>query len=274
MDNEKKISYRSGDGLLLSGVFNLEKKSNAFALMAHGINMDKNEWNNLHFRISNDLNHQNISTFRFDYRGHGESEGTIRDMTIIGEYLDVVSSTDEISKRWKGKISLIASSFGAGSCILYAALYPQKINSLILLNPVLDYKATFLNPEVDWGKDTFNKKGYKFLKKNGFILLDGKFRLDAKLIAEFEIIKPYEYLQKIKCPVLTIHGDSDSMVPYRISKKYGKPNKHSYFIEVKNAEHGFIKANDDEGITKQSRENQDQVTQQIINWIKKWGIKK
>src|ERR1700753_2701266 len=99
MKNEKKISYQSGDGLLLSGVFNLAKKGNAFALMAHGINMDKNEWNNLHFKISNDLNEQNISTFRFDYRGHGESKGSIRDMTIIGEYLDVVSSVNEINKN-------------------------------------------------------------------------------------------------------------------------------------------------------------------------------
>src|SRR5205085_2149402 len=140
--------------LLLSGVFNLVPKPKSFALMAHGIAMDKNEWNNLHFRIAQDLNDNNISTFRFDFRGHGESHGTMRDVTVIGEYLDIKSSINQIRKKWKGKISIIASSFGAGPSILYACLFPENINCLILLNPVLDYNTTFLNPIVDWAKES------------------------------------------------------------------------------------------------------------------------
>lgn len=270
MNTEEKILYPSGDRLMLSGIYNLPAKSKSFVLMAHGINMDKNEWNNLHFRISQDLNDQSIGTFRFDYRGHGESQGTIRDMTIMGEFLDVKSSMDQIAKKWKKKVSILASSFGAGSSILYTVLNPEKVNSLILLNPVIDYNATFLNPIVEWGKDTFNKKGYKHLEENGYILLDGKDALDAKLIAEFQVIKPYEFLKNIKCPVLTIHGDKDSMVPYEISKKYGCPNKNSKFITIKNAEHGFVDWDDDEGTTDLSMKNQKYVTETIIDWIKKW----
>jgi uncharacterized protein len=272
MAKEEKIFYASGDGLKLCGVYNLAIETKAFALMAHGITMDKNEWNNLHFRISQDLNEHNISTFRFDYRGHGESEGAMRDMTIVGEYLDAKSSVNEIEKKWKNRIAIIASSFGAGSSILYASLFPDKIACLILLNPVLDYNATFLNPEVDWAKESFNKKGYQHLEKNGYILLDGEHKLDAKLIAEFEIIRPFEILQTLKCPVLTIHGNEDSMVPYKISKKYGAPNKKSEFITIKDAEHGFIKWDDEEGKDPDSLINQKLVTTDIINWIKKWAM--
>ena len=242
--------------------------------MAHGINMDKNEWNNLHFRISRDLNEQNISTFRFDYRGHGESEGALRDMTVVGEYLDLKNSVAEINKKWNGKISIIASSFGAPSAILYASLYPEKVSCLVLLNPVLDFDATFLNPKVAWGKDTFNKKGYEHLEKEGYILLDGQYQLGAKLIAEFQIIKPYLVLEEIKCPVLTIHGDKDSMVPYAVSKKYGRPNKKSEFITIKKAEHGFVRWDDDDGIKEESKQNQRLVTNYIVNWIKKWATQK
>jgi pimeloyl-ACP methyl ester carboxylesterase len=137
------------------------------------------------------------------------------------------------------------------------------------LNPVLDYDATFLNPRVDWAKKTFNKKGFKFLEENGYILLDGEYKLDAKLVAEFQLLKPYEVLQNIKCPVLTIHGDRDSLVPYLVSKKYGKPNQYSRFITIEKAEHGFVNWNDDEGVSKKSMENQKEVTQLLIKWIEK-----
>jgi pimeloyl-ACP methyl ester carboxylesterase len=270
MVKEEKIFYASCDRLKLCGVFNFATETKAFALMSHGINMNKNEWNNLHFKISQDLNEHLISTFRFDYRAHGESNGKMRDMTVIGEYIDVKSSVVEIKKKWKNKIAMIASSFGAGSTILYASVYPEKIGCLILLNPVLDYNATFLNPEVEWAKGSFNKKGYQNLEKKGYLLLDGKHQLDAKLIAEFEILKPFEILQTIKCPVLTIHGNEDSMVPYYISKKYGKPNKRSKFLTIKDAEHGFVKFNDEEGKDSDSIINQQIVTKAIIDWIKKW----
>lgn len=270
MDKEEKISYSSEDGLMLSGIFNVPEKIKAFSLMAHGIMMDKNEWNNFHFRISQDLNEQNIATFRFDYRGHGESQGTMRDMTVVGEYIDVKNSVKEINKKFKGKVSIIASSFGACSSILYTAIFPEKINCLVLLNPVIDFNATFLNPIVDWTRDAFNEEGYQHLEKEGYILLD-EHELGAKLIAEFQIIKPVEFLQNIQCPVLTIHGDKDSMVPYKISKKYGCPNKKSKFISIKDAEHGFVDWDDDEGITEQSMINQKQVTKYIIEWITKWG---
>lgn len=269
MDQEQKVRYRSEDGLHLSGVFNRPPSTKHFALMAHGITMDKNEWNNLHFKIANDLSNQAIGSFRFDYRAHGESEGEMRDMTVVGEYLDVKSSVKQIKQVWKKKIAIVASSFGAGSSILYAALHPANISCLVLLNPVIDYNATFLNPTVDWAKESFNRLGFKHLEEKGFLLLDGKYELGAKLIAEFELVKPYEFLKSLKCPVLTIHGDKDSMVPYKVSKKYGAPNKRSKFITIKNAEHGFVDWDDEEGVTLLSSQNQAQVTKLIIEWISK-----
>ena len=268
---EKKINYSSADGLKLSGVVSVLTKPEAFVLLSHGITMDKNEWNNLHFRIAQDLYEQNIASLRFDYRGHGESEGSMREMTVVGELMDVKGSVSAVQASWKGKISIVASSFGAASSILFAALNPEKISCLVLLNPVLDFDATFLNPQVAWGKNTFNKKGFKYLEEKGYILLDGEFELGAKLISEFQLIKPYEYLKMLNCPVLTIHGDRDSMVPYPVSKEYGLPNRRSKFVTIDKAEHGFIKWNDDEGNNIQSKENQKQVTRLLIEWIKKWG---
>jgi uncharacterized protein len=269
MSKEMKINYPSGDGLLLTGVFDLPLEIDEFALMAHGIGTDKNEWNNLHCKMSRDLNEKGIGTFRFDYRGHGESQGTMREMTIMGEYLDIVSSAKKIKSKWDGPFSIIASSFGAGSAIFYSYNFPENVNSLILLNPVLDYNSTFLNALEDWGKESFNKEGYRHLEENGYLLLDKIYQLDAKLIAEFACIRPYEALSHLKCPVLTVHGDKDSMVPFEISKRYGRPNRKSKFMAIKNAEHGFVDWIDEIGTAQKSIENQKSVTEQIVKWIKK-----
>ena len=82
------------------------------------------------------------------------------------------------------------------------------------------------------------------------------------------MIKPYEFLREVKCPVLTIHGNKDTMVPYEISKKYGVPNQKSQFITLKGADHGFIDFDDESGESKESHKNKEFVIEKIVEWIK------
>lgn len=271
MRDKDKIFYKSLDGTQLCGIYTMPENPKGFVLMAHGITTDKNEWNNFYVEISHELCKRKFASFRFDFRAHGESEGSQKELTVIGELLDIKASIKKIMENWKGKISVIAMSFGAGPAILYTAQNPNIVNCLILLCPVLDYEATFLNPIVPWAKESFNEKGFKDLEERGFLLLDGVFEIGAKMVEEFRIIKPYEYLKKITCPVLTIHGSADSMVPYKISKKYGHPNEHSKFITLKGADHGFLAHNDETGESVQSQRNKKFVIKKIIQWIEKWG---
>jgi len=273
MCNESKIYYKSLDDIRLCGVFTVPKMPKGFVLMAHGITMDKNEWNNFYVEIAQDLCKRKFASFRFDFRAHGESEGLQRDLTVIGELIDIKASIKKIRENWKQKISIIATSFGAGPAILYTAQNPDVVSCLILLCPVIDYESTFLNPIVPWAKESFNEKGFKDLEEKGFLLLDGVFEIGIKMVEEFRIVKPYEYLKRITCPVLTIHGDMDSMVPYEISKKYGSPNEFSKFVTLKGADHGFVAYDDETGESKQSQRNKQIVLQEIIQWIEKWGMR-
>ena len=50
---------------------------------------------------------------------------------------------------------------------------------------------------------------------------------------------PYNHLTKIKIPTLIIHGDKDSTVPYKDSKKYVKHLVKGKLITIKNGQHGF-----------------------------------
>lgn len=269
----EKIFYKSKDGTKLCGIFLIPEKIKGYVLLAHGINVDKNEWGNFFVDIAQELYKKGFASFRFDFRGHGESGGAQREMTIIGETLDVTASIEQISMRWNGNISIIGMSFAAGPIILYCSQKMTKIKSLVLLCPVIDYVSTFLNPIAPWAKDTFNKKGVDHLDRKGFLLLDGEFELGAKLIVEFKVIKPYEFLKEIKLPLLVIHGNKDSMVPYKVSKKYGKPNKTSEFMTVKNADHGFIDIADETGKSESSLFKKRIVIEKAVTWIEKWGKK-
>lgn len=269
MCDENKIFYPSKDGIKLSGIVTKPQNIKGYVLLAHGITMDKNEWENFHVDIAHELCKKDIASLRFDFRAHGESSGSQRDLTIIGEMLDVNASAQKVFEQWDNGISILATSFGAGPAILYTVLNKDKVKCLVLLCPVIDYVATFLKPIFPWAKETFNKKGFKHLDEKGYLLLDDVFEIGAKLIEEFKVIKPYEFLREVKCPVLTIHGNKDTMVPYKISKKYGVPNQKSEFITLKGAGHGFIDFDDESGESKESYKNKEFVIEKIVEWIKK-----
>ncbi|MCJ7508161.1 MAG: alpha/beta hydrolase [candidate division Zixibacteria bacterium] len=271
MSNEDKIFYKSKDGTKLCGIFLIPKVIKGYVLLAHGINVDKNEWEDFFVDFAQELFKKGYASFRFDFRGHGESGGSQREMTIEGETLDIAASIEQISARWNGNTSIVGMSFAAGPSIIYSTKEKPKINCIVLLCPVLDYVSTFLKPTVPWGKESFNKRGFEDLDKKGFLLLDGEFQLGAKIIEEFKVIKPYELLKDIDLPVLVIHGNKDSMVPFKLAKKYGKPNKQSEFVAIKNADHGFTDITDETGKSGKSIQNRKKVIEEGVAWIEKWS---
>jgi uncharacterized protein len=237
----KEVFFES-QGIKLCGVLNKSKGEQAGnVLLVHGIISDKDEDGN-YIKLAKQLSLKGYNVFRFDFRGHGESEGESQNVTIAGELSDLENAIREFSKL-VGKIDrliIIAQSFGAVSSILYADDHQSQIEKLVLWNPVLDLEKTFVKAETPWGKTFFNEKGYRELAQNGYISVpDTDFRFGRELINEFEKIKPYKLLSTFKMPILTIHGTEDTSVPYSVAEKYGAPNECSKFIPHK-CEHTFV----------------------------------
>ena len=252
---EQKVYYDSMDGLKLCGVFTIpERKPVGFVLMAHGITTNKDE-SGIYTRIANRLCREGYEVLRFDFRAHGESEGKQREMTVSGEIMDLEASVEQLLNRGAQKVGIVVSSFGGGPCVMYTHKNNDKVGCVVLLQPVLDYTKTFLEPELPWAKQSFNEKSYENLSKKGYLLLDGIFEIGAPLIEEFKKIRPYEHMKFIICPVLTIHGDKDTKVPYEVALKYHKCNEESEFMTIKGADHGF------------GEENEGKVTDAIVNWL-------
>lgn len=238
---EEKVRFHSIDGLSLCGVLHRAQiKPRGNILMLHGITVDKNE-DGLFSDTARQLCNVGFNVFRFDFRGHGESEGNQEDMTIVGELLDVDAAFKYLKNLDKCQdlpIGMLIASFGAASGVIFIA-NKSEIKCVVLWNPVLDLMKTFIDPILVWGKASFNEKGFKHLEDNGYLILDDTFKVGAHLIWEMKLIRPYEYMKQIKCPVITLHGDQDTYVPYDVSKKYYKCNSDSEFATVIGSEHGF-----------------------------------
>lgn len=207
--------------------------------MLHGINADKDE--EVFFcRLAKLLLKEKCDSLRFDFRSHGASGGKEGLTTIAGETEDFRKSLKKVQEKWNLPIVVIAASFGAVSYLnSYSVYNSADIRGTVLLNPVLDLQATFIDSRFPQFNETFSLDNYQKIKGDGYIRLDGKLKIGCAFFDEILSLKLYENLKKIKKPVLLIHGDKDECVPIELSYKYLPYIEKCEFISIKNANHGF-----------------------------------
>lgn len=236
---EETVYFESKDGISLCGILtHPNNKSKGSVILTHGITVEKNE-GNFYKRLARKLASANLMSLRFDFRGHGDSNGKSYEMTIKGEVRDLTSAVNFLLKKTGDKhAAIIGTSFGGGIAVLYTAKHPKRVSILTLLCPVIDYKRTFLQPETEWAKEWFSREAFAKAKKTGRLNLDG-FKLGHKLLAEFSRLNPGQTLLKLRVPTLIVHGTDDSYVPFEPSKKYGLQYRYGKFVPIKGADHGF-----------------------------------
>lgn len=260
---EEKIFFDSRDGVELCGKFREVKDSDVCVIMAHGANTGKDEWNDFYVEVADRLEENGFSSFRFDFRGHGESGGQQEDMTIIGEILDIKAAAGQAIERGHDRFIVVGSSFGALASIYYAWQKPGNVESLILLWPLLDLQNNYV-------ESGFLDSNSEEVRQKGFIERDDGFRMGAQLAEELRLLKPYEKLQELDVPVLTIQGVEDELVSYQVAKRYGSPNSDSKFVEFENAGHGLVdkRGETDEEVGPRTKRNWKEMMRQIVDWCK------
>lgn len=238
----RKIFFSSTDGLQLCGVWHLPKqKTKKAIILAHGITVDKDE-SGLFVKLADKLCDDGFAVFRFDFRGHGESEGRSLDMTIQGEIEDLRAAVNYVISQSYEEIGLLGASFGGGVSTLFTGKNPEKLKCLCLWNPTLNYEHTYLNPtnpsiikvKAHIPKD-FEEKGWSELYSR-------KYKIGKELFEGMKNLFPFEELKKIKIPTIIFHGDLDTKVPFEDSKKYvNNLTGVKEFVALHGSDHGFHK---------------------------------
>jgi uncharacterized protein len=235
----ERIDIQARDGTKLSGVLEKSLKSNApLVILCHGLAVTKDEWKHIFVRLSEALQEQGIDVLRFDFRGHGESSGKQEDMTIFGEVLDLEAVIDYAKELGYTTIGLLGASFGGGAVASFLDNDLEEVKTAVLWNPLLD-GTTLTEGKSPWAKKQLSKKNLEILKTEGYLPIAKVFKLGRAAIEQLQTFSVYPILARTNVPILIVHGDKDSYVPYSDSVKATVVGKNCTLELLDGAEHGF-----------------------------------
>jgi len=266
--SESLINFKSMDGFALKGTLRITKDPAKFAILfVHGITVDREE-DGFYTQFAKKMDSISAISLRFDLRCHGASQGRYEDLTLAGVINDVDSAVNELQKHAPSHIPLIiiAASFSGGLTSYWAFENSNKIHSLVLLNPVLNYGKHMLFSKWFWNNDEISVKGSEILKTQGW-LPHGAFRMGAKLLDELSNLKLFEKMKYPPIPILVVHGSKDSTVSFEIAQEYSNSNNNSTFVIITGADHGFTSPNDDNLSHPDTIHFRDIVFEKVFKWI-------
>lgn len=207
----KRLTIQGSSGALSVEIYNPAIKKGArcpMVIMMHGLTSNMNT--PLLQNIAKKLMAADIGYVKFDFNGHGYSDGNFKDMTIPKEIDDArrvynyVRDLDYVST-----ISLLGHSQGGVVAAILAGEMQQQIHKLVLLAPagILDNGSLIktMGSLVSGSDGSVNFMGYKV----------GKEYVDT--LAELEI---YKTASKYNGPVCIIHGSADNIVPEKYGRKF------------------------------------------------------
>jgi len=234
---EKMFYYKSTDNIKLCGLLSKMNESRKILVLCHGLNGDKTERKSFNEFVEK-LQEQKINSFRFDFRGHGESTGNDYEMTATKEVEDLEETIKMLKEIGYDEIVVLGASFGASIISLLDYKKFNSIKGLICWYGAIDYFETIEEEQF------FSEEHKKIAEENGYFEVKSKrtgkvFKLGLPLYKEVYNIVPYKKLINVELPILFVHGVIDSMVPYNLSVKVSKLCKNSKLELIENGDHTF-----------------------------------
>jgi len=215
--NYENVSFKSSDGLVLSGWFLPSNKSNTTIIVMHGYPTNKADVLPASLFLLEDFN-----VFLFDFRGFGDSNGKF---TTAGfnEVKDLDGAIKYLKSRKDTKnIGALGFSLGASVAIM------NRNNNIKAI--VSDSAYSNLNNMVEIMYKNF------YIFKKPFIYMT---KIYSKIFFGVDIlnISPENSIKTIKKPVLLIHGEIDRQIPVSEAYSLHNANKKTELWIVKNADH-------------------------------------
>ena len=214
---KQRIAYKTVKGRGLGIIF------------IHGLNSDMNGEKAL--TVEKYARKHKLNFVRFDFRGHGNSDGKFEDFTISDWKKDLVNVIDNLTR---GPQILIGSSLGGWLMMLAARVRPSRVKGMIGLAVAPDFGDNLYNNLTIKNKREIKNKGIIKYSSFGFsYFIRKKFFIDAR--KNKVLNKPYRYNK----PLILIHGLNDNVVSSKVPKKILKKvtSKKIQIILLKNSDH-------------------------------------
>ncbi|MBR1647842.1 MAG: alpha/beta hydrolase [Selenomonadaceae bacterium] len=187
--------------------------------------------------LADELEKRGIASIRFDFNGHGKSDGKFQDMTILNEISDAKKVYDYASKI-DGVTSIAIAGHSQGGVVasmLAGEFGVEKIKAVVLMAP-----AAVLRDDAIRGNlfgvtyDALNPPEFVEIKSPY-----GNFKVGREYILTAQTLPIFETAEKFTGNALMIHGTGDITVPYTYSLSYKKIYKHGEIELLNRVDHGF-----------------------------------
>ena len=237
------------------------RSSGPVVYLLHGLTAKSQDWQG----IPDMLAKTGFHVFAFDMRGNGQSEKPESGYAPEDHAQDIEACAEALGHL---KLHVVGHSTGGRNALVFAALFPERAQTLTIVD------QTLTKDEESWKKYQQRYSEYptpfpdekaldKFLHKRfsgdqeRFVYYKGQFRqaesgewdwnyftkaawMTQKLGREKEA---YDWLGKVKCPILFIKGgDSRYVSPEEADKIKGLLPQGS-FVVVEKAEHAVFRDN-------------------------------
>ncbi len=221
-------------GLNLKGVLE-NSEARKLMILVHGFTGDMNEQDKISKNLSTKLQEHNFAVLRFSFIGTLPSDGDFRDMTVESETDDLRTVIKHMRSLGYLEIGLLGKSMG-GTVVTKA--YDESIKAVIFWYSTFNFsKDAFMN----YYRETEQKE----LKEKGYVLTDG-YKVGKKFIDQIPTIDVEKETSKMVCPVLFLHGDSDTDVPYGQSvEAFARAHEPKELHLIKGADHCFENEQED-----------------------------
>ncbi|KAI9123005.1 hypothetical protein K1719_005894 [Acacia pycnantha] len=247
---QKKVVITNKHGEKLVGILH-ESGTTDIIILCHGFQSSKEAQAIANFAAA--LENAGISSFRFDFAGNGESEGSFQYGNYWREVEDLHAVAQHFSGEKRAVRAIVGHSKGGNLVLLYASKY-HDIKTVVNISGRYDPKT---GVEERLGKDFMER-----IKKDGFIDVCNKsgnflYRVTEESLMDRLNTNMHEACLQIEngCRVLTVHGSADKIVGVESAYEFAKiiPN-HKLHI-IKGANHSFS-------------EHQDELASVVVNFIK------
>ena len=211
---------------------NVGEQKVPMVIICHGFGGNKESM--LLKTIADSLEQKGVASIRFDFNGHGESEGDFENMTVLNEIEDAKHVYDYVSRLpYVNSVAMVGhSQGGVVTAMTVAELGKEKIVAEVLLAP-----AGVLRDDA--------LRGYLFGKSyNPYDLPEkahvwGDLYLGREYARIAQTLPIYETAKKFDGRAYIIHGTYDTVVPYTYGQRFHYVIKGSELTLLEGVDHGF-----------------------------------
>ena len=188
--------------------------------------------------IADTLQAHGIASIRFDFNGHGESEGEFKDMTVPNEIEDAKKVVEYVRDlRYVSELAIVGHSQGGVVASMTAGQLSEELGEPAFKAVALMAPAAVLRDDAIRG-NTMGKQ-YDPFDPGEYVELWGGLKLGGKYIRTAFSLPIYETAVKYQGPALIIHGNADRVVPYTYGERFHEIWPKSELVIQEYFDHGF-----------------------------------